>query len=169
MANTLSKTVTDDQLNAIIQIESAGNPNAKAKTSSAAGLGQFIDSTWTLLLQKHRPELLKGRSSGEVRALKYDPKLNLEMLARFTEFNLAALGPKAASGDLYLAHFLGLDAAKDVLNANPATPVEKVVSQAAVKANPSILKNQTCAGVRSWANKKMSQPHSDWVSKFYKG
>lgn len=32
-------------------------PNAKAKTSSATGLGQFIDSTWIAVVQRH---LLNG-------------------------------------------------------------------------------------------------------------
>ena len=35
------------------QAESAFNPSAKAKTSSASGLYQFIDQTWLSVVKKH--------------------------------------------------------------------------------------------------------------------
>lgn len=170
MTNTVSRIISDDTLSRIIQIESAGNPNAKAKTSSATGLGQFIDSTWTAVVQRHRPDLLKGRARAEVLALRKDPSLAVELLARFTEDNAAALGKGYGDGDLYLAHFAGVGTARKILQAFPATPVSKIVSVQAINANPSILRGKTCARVREWASKKMAAADGrDWVAKWYRG
>lgn len=170
MTNTVSRIISDDTLSRIIQIESAGNPNAKAKTSSATGLGQFIDGTWIAVVQKHRPDLLKGRSRAEVLALRKDPSLAVELLARFTEDNATALGKGYGDGDLYLAHFAGVGTARKILQTFPETPVSKIVSKQAIDANPSILRGKTCAQVREWAMKKMAAAGSrDWVAKWYRG
>jgi hypothetical protein len=73
MTNTVSKTVSDETLNCIITIESAGRTNIKAPTSSALGLGQFLNATWLATVRKHRPDLLKGRRA-QVLALRTDPR-----------------------------------------------------------------------------------------------
>jgi hypothetical protein len=169
MSNTVSRIISDETLSRVIQIESAGNPNAKAKTSSATGLGQFIESTWMAVVSKHRPDLLKGRTRAEVLALRRDPSLAVEMLARFTEDNAAALGKGYGDGDLYLAHFASVGTARKILQAFPATPVNKIVAPAAIDANPSILRGKTCAELRTWAMRKMSAAGGrDWVGKWYR-
>jgi hypothetical protein len=170
MSNTVSRIISDETLSRVIQIESAGNPNAKAKTSSATGLGQFIDSTWMAVVSGHRADLLKGRTRAEVLALRRDPSLAVELLARFTEDNAVALGKGYGDGDLYLAHFAGVGTARKILQAFPATPVSKIVAPAAIQANPSILRGKTCAEVREWAGRKMAAAGGrDWVGKWYRG
>lgn len=174
MANTVSRTISDDTLNRIIQIESAGNPNAKAPTSSAAGLGQFINATWLATLRKHQPHQLVGARESDAlswRVGKDTAALQLEMLARFTEDNARGLGPGYQDGDLYLAHFLGLGAARAVLRAPPETPVAQVVTAAAIAANKSILSGKTCGQVRQWAQQSMinrwaKAGRPDWVKKY---
>src|SRR5262245_45885479 len=78
--------------------ESSFNPNAKASTSSATGLYQFIDQTWLATLKQAGPAHGYGRyadaitrtASGryvvadpalrsEVMNLRYDPKANAVM------------------------------------------------------------------------------------------
>jgi hypothetical protein len=169
VTNTVSKTVSDETLNAIITIESGGRLNAKAPTSSALGLGQFLNGTWMAVVRKHRPDLLKGRSEAQVLALRTDPQLAVELLARFTEDNQHIVGMNCTGGDLYLAHFLGAGAAQKLFHANPDAAVEPLVGQAAVAANVSILRGRTCAQVRAWSAKRMhdSAGH-DWVAKYYK-
>lgn len=169
MTNTVSKTVSDETLNCIIQIESGGRPNIRASTSSATGLGQFLDATWMATVRRHRPDLLKGRSQAQVLALRTDPSLAVELLARFTEDNQQIVGMNSTGGDLYLAHFLGAGAAHAVFRANPNTPIINLVGAGPVNANKSIMLGKTAGQVRAWAAKRMheSDGHS-WVAKYYK-
>ncbi len=174
MANTVSRVLSDETLNRIIQIESAGNPSARAKTSSAGGLGQFLNGTWLGVVQKHKPKLFIGKSRDEVAAMRVGPDtaaLQLEMLARFTEDNRAILGEGCADGDLYLAHFLGIADARKLFKAAPDELAEHVVTEGAVKANESILRHKKCHEVRAWAQASMEQRwvkagKTDWVKKF---
>jgi len=169
MTNTVSKTVSDETLDSIIQIESSGNPKAKATTSSALGLGQFLNATWLKVVKDHAPGVFQGRTQSQVLVLRTDPSFSIEMLARFTEDNLRAVGAGATPGDLYLAHFLGVGDARSVYRASASTPVSVLVSPAAIKANPSILRGKTAGQVRAWADRKMqtSGGHG-WVKKYYR-
>lgn len=170
MTHTVSRIISDDTLSCIVQIESAGNPKARAKTSSATGLGQFIESTWMAVVTEHRPDLLKGRTRAQVLGLRTDPDIAIAMLARLTEDNARALGAGYTDGDLYLAHFAGVAAAKRLLIAASDTPVSGVMSAAAINANASILKGKTAGQVRAWASRKMNGAKGrDWIAKLYRG
>src|SRR4051812_28631099 len=115
MANTVSSIISDDTLNRGIQIESAGRPNVRASSSSARGLGQFLNGTWIEELKEHRPDLYNGSPFNDELALENDPSLQVELMARFWEDNARALGAGWTEGDLYLAHFLGVATAKKFL------------------------------------------------------
>lgn len=156
----LDPKVSQDTLDRLIHIESAGKANAKARTSSAGGLGQFIDSTWIATVKKHRPDLMTGRSRSEVLALKYDPKAAIEMSLRHAEDNadyLTSRGGKVTDGSLYLAHFAGVGLAARLYKANPKASAENYFSSAAVRANGSIIKGKTVGQVIAWANRKMAK------------
>lgn len=168
MTFTVSKTVSDETLDCIIQIESAGKPLAKAPTSSALGLGQFLDHTWLVEVQRHRPDVMAGKSQAQVLAMRRDPSFSIEILARFTEDNQHIVGMGCTGGDLYLAHFLGAGAAQAVYKASPLAPVGPIVGQAAVAANRSILMGKTCSQVRAWSAKRMAvSAGKGWVAKYY--
>jgi hypothetical protein len=168
VTHTVSKTVSDETLNAIITIESAGKVNAKASTSSASGLGQFIDATWMGVVAKHRPDLLRSRSRAEILALRFDPMIMIELLARFTEDNQRVIGMNCTGGDLYLAHFLGTADAKDLFRAKPDTPVSQLVSVGVISANKSIMLGKTAGQVRAWAAKRMAASTGrNWIAKYY--
>lgn len=167
MANTVSRTISDETLSRIIQIESAGRPNVKAATSSALGLGQFLNGTWLDVVRRHRPDLMT-KPRAEVLALRTEPKIAIEMLARFTEDNAAALGAGYTDGDLYLAHFAGVGTAKKLLDAPAGHAISRYVSQSAIKANNSILQGKTVGQVRDWAAHKMAAAgKTNWVEKYY--
>lgn len=169
MTNTVSKTVSDEYLNICIQIESSGNPKIKASTSSALGLGQFLNKTWLNTVSAHSPQVMNGKSQSQVLALRLDPSFSIEMLARFTEDNQRIVGMDCTFGDLYLAHFLGAGTAKKLFRAAPKTRVEPLVGDDAVRANRSILEGKTVAQVRAWANAKTAKkPAQNWIAKYYK-
>lgn len=170
MTNTVSETVSDETLSAIIQIESGGNPRAKAPTSSALGLGQFLNGTWMNVVRKHRPDLCEGVPEPKVLNMRIDPALSVELLARFTEDNLEAITGNTAptDGDLYLAHFLGCGDARKLFHADPSTPVNLLVNENVIKANKSIMMGKTASQVRAWAARRMHEcAGRDWVAKYY--
>lgn len=102
--------------------------------------------------------------------LRTDPDIAIAMLARLTEDNARALGAGYTDGDLYLAHFAGVAAAKRLLIAASDTPVSGVMSAAAINANAGILKGKTAGQVRAWASRKMNGAKGpDWIAKLYRG
>lgn len=147
----------DQFVNRIIRVESGGRADAKNPNSSATGPGQFIASTWLGMVKKYRPDLMAGRSAGEVLALRTDPSLSREMTRLYAQENanfLAAQGLAQTPGNIYLAHFLGPRGAAQVLKAAPGAPIESIVGADAVKAN-GFLSGKSASWVASWAEKKM--------------
>jgi|GEM_PF-3348406 len=120
-------------------LESGLDPSAKAKTSSAAGLFQFIDATWMDMVERHGAKVGLGREAaalaeGELGAkarqrvldLRYDPNVAARLGAEFAAENAAVLekhtGEKPDDTDLYLAHFLGPRGAVKFLGKLADTP-----------------------------------------------
>ncbi len=118
--------------------ESSFQPDAKASTSSATGLFQFIDSTWLNSVKQygdkyglgHYADQITTDASGhphvadpavkqQILDLRKDPKVASEIAAEFAHQNKTdverALGRPASSTDLYLAHFLGASGATSVM------------------------------------------------------
>nr|WP_298684460.1 transglycosylase SLT domain-containing protein [uncultured Dongia sp.] len=114
--------------------ESSFDPAAQAKTSSAAGLYQFVEQTWLGVVKNHGAEYGQGdladkitrRSDGhftvenaalrkEILNLRRDPTFAAAMAAEHAADNEAKLqeklGRDVTGTDLYLAHFLGISGA----------------------------------------------------------
>ena len=134
--------IDQDILTKIAKAESSLNPSAKAKTSSAGGLFQFIDSTWKDMVKRH------GAKHGITVADKFDPRANSIMGAIFTKENAERLKPvlgrEPNAREIYLAHFSGAGTAKRVLSkmkSNPNAPASEAWGNAAIKANKSIFYN----------------------------
>jgi murein DD-endopeptidase MepM/ murein hydrolase activator NlpD len=145
-------------VNHIVHVESGGNARAKNPLSSAAGLGQFIKSTWIRMMRTYRPELFKSMSEAQILELRYDPTMARQMvgnLARENEARLRSYGHSITAGRLYLAHFLGPEGAHLALAAPANALVANVLGASVIGANP-FLTGKDCAYVVAWAEKKMS-------------
>lgn len=129
-------------------IESGLNPNAKAPTSSAGGIFQFIDGTAAQY----------GLSN------KFDADANADAGARFTKDNInrlsRTLGRNPSPGEIYLAHFSGVGTAEKMGRVSDDTPASSVFSAGAIKANRSILEGKSVGQVRAWADRKMADAMS---------
>lgn len=129
----------------IAQIESGMNPNAKAGTSSAGGLFQFVDGT----AQQY------GLTN------KFDAAANADAGARFTKDNMDGLrrdlGREPTPGEVYLAHFGGFGVADKIAKASADTPTSAIFSPAAIAANRSILEGKTAGDVKGWADNVMAK------------
>ncbi len=121
--------------------ESSFNPNAKAKTSSATGLFQFIDSTWMGMvrdfgdkygLSKYADKIDgngrvdSAKDRRDILNLRKDPEIASYMAAEFAQKNKNYLedhvGGNIGSTELYLAHFLGAGGAAGFLKAMNKSP-----------------------------------------------
>ncbi|QPZ53237.1 tape measure protein [Achromobacter phage vB_AchrS_AchV4] len=150
--------VAEGFYNRLIQVESGGDTKARAKRSSATGLGQFTQDTWLRLFDKVYPALASYDQAAKL-ALRTNEEMSKKMLERLTAENqqqLARAGVQADPTSLYLAHFLGAGDAIKVLLANPQTLAKEIVQADSVAANPEVFKPGMTAGdLVAWSNRKM--------------
>ena len=130
----------------IAQVESSLNPAAQAKTSSAKGLFQVIDSTWKQY----------GGKPGKQTNADENIRVGVNILADNTNRLRSALGRDPSASEIYAAHFFGPAAAQSVLSASAQTPIAELLSARAVKANPQ-LQGKTAGEVRQMLQAKMGE------------
>ena len=143
--------------------ESAMNPNARAPTSSASGLFQFIEQTWLGTVKAHGAKhgygqyadliyrgsdgrwRVEGSARNVVLDLRFDPQAASTMAGELTAQNAAYLrgrtGREPGAGDLYAAHFLGPAGAAQLMEAmdrRPGSSAAAIFPEAAA-ANRSIF------------------------------
>lgn len=151
--------------------ESSFNPEAKAKTSSASGLYQFISSTWIDMMNKHGDKYginTDEMSRSDLLKLRFDPEIASNMAAEFASDNKKSLernwGGDVGSTELYMAHFMGAGGASSFLRAKDDNPMQIAahIFPKAAKANHNVFydaqtgKPRTLAGVYDFFDKKFS-------------
>ena len=146
------------------QRESSLNPTAKAPSSSAVAVFQFLDSSWLQVMKQEGPRLgyqkyadaitqdrdgdyvIKDKKlRADVLKLREDPQVAADMAAAFTRSNGSYLqqkfGRMPSPGELYIAHFLGPQGAEKLFNAGLQDPdqVAARLFPRQAKANPRIF------------------------------
>lgn len=146
------------------QVESGLKADARAGTSSATGLYQFIEQSWLGVVKQHGAEhglswaadSIKQNASGRyvvsdpatrsaILNLRSDPQTASLMAAEHAADNKASLegslGRPATGTDLYMAHFLGLGGADKFLSAMADNPGRTGASMfpAAARANRGVF------------------------------
>ncbi len=144
--------------------ESGFNPAAKARTSSASGLFQFVDQTWLSTLKKHGAkygyaryaDLITQGSDGRYRVegdearkavlgLKTDPHaaslMAGELASDHASYLRGRVGRSPTAGELYAAHFLGPSGSARLIEAATASPGANAAAMFpdAAQANKSIF------------------------------
>jgi hypothetical protein len=157
------------------RIESSLNPEARARTSSATGLFQFIEQTWLGMVKQHgnahglgwaADAIQRGRNGHyyvadpamrhQILDLRRQPEASSAMAAELASDNgryLAnRLGRPALPVDLYLAHFLGAGGAARFLRAHDSNPGAAAAAMlpAAARANRAVFYNRD-GSARSFA------------------
>lgn len=153
--------------------ESAFNPAAKAKTSSAAGLFQFVEQTWLATLKQHGAkygyarysDLIQKGGDGRYRVagaearktvmdLRYDPHAASLMAGELATDHAAYLkgrvGRQPTAGELYAAHFLGPHGSARLIEAarsQPGASAAALFPDAARANKPIFYKNGRAATV----------------------
>ncbi len=147
--------------------ESNFDPSAKAQTSSAAGLFQFIEQTWLAMVDRHgakhglqaEADLIQRGADGRftvsdpearerILDLRFDPEKASVMAGELASDNAALLrreiGREPTSGELYAAHFLGARGAGELItlaSSRPQARADQAFPQAAA-ANRPVFYNQ---------------------------
>lgn len=147
----------------LADVESSLSNEAKASTSTAQGLFQFIDSTWLETVHLHAadygfaaaakairivdgdPTVADDKDRAWIMSLRTDPYFSALMageLIKDVERALQAQGERELEeAELYLAHFLGAGSAVrflDVLDSDPNMSATKLFPKAA-KANAGLF------------------------------
>lgn len=125
--------------------ESSLDPDAKARTSSAAGLFQFVEQTWLGTLKRHGSkhgyglysQLIETGKDGRLRCknddarkaimeLRHDASCSSLMAGELASDHAAYLkgriGREPTGGELYAAHFLGPKGAARLIEAERKSP-----------------------------------------------
>ena len=146
------------------QVESGMRADARARTSSATGLYQFIEQSWLGVVKEHGEKHGLGWAADSIRqtangrftvsdpatrqailSMRSDPQAASIMAAEHASDNTASLeaslGREATGTDLYMAHFLGLGGARKFLRAMDANPEAGAARlfPAAARANRNIF------------------------------
>jgi hypothetical protein len=147
--------------------ESSLNPHAKAKTSSAAGLFQFVEQTWLGMLKQHGAkhgygiysQMIERGRDGRLRIpdedarravmdLRFDASCSSlmagELASDHASYLKGRIGRDATAGELYAAHFLGPNGAAKLIEAQDRQPGGTAANlfPKAAAANKSIFYRQ---------------------------
>lgn len=144
--------------------ESNFNQGAKARTSSAAGLFQFIENTWLETMKaagdqfglgKYADNIFKTSTGrhyvpnpqmrNEILKLRHDPEISAVLAGAFTQQNAEIIaeriGREPTQGELYIGHFLGASGGAnfiDLAESRPSDRADRHFPKAA-RANRSIF------------------------------
>ena len=130
--------------------ESSLDPQARASTSSAVGLFQFLEGTWLQVMKEEGPRLgyqsyadqISRTASGDyvvtdpsgraqILGLRENPEVAADLAAAFTrsngEYLRSVFGRMPSAGELYIAHFLGAQGAEKMFKAGLDNPDQRAV------------------------------------------
>jgi hypothetical protein len=152
----------------ICWVESRCNPNAQARTSSAAGMFQWLSTSWqhtTRQMHQNRPEC-GGRSC----PLRLEDRFNPAIAAEVTAFSLAQTKSQIggliqqAGADmtvgLYMGHFLGIGGASQFFRAyiqNPHQNAAALFPRAAAANGPVFAGGRSLVGVYNYFAARLGQ------------
>jgi len=163
------------------QVESSFKADAKAGSSSATGLYQFIESTWLNMVNKYGEKYGLGHyadqisDSGkvsskalrsEILALRNNPEICSlmagEMASENKNYLASCVGGDIGSTELYMAHFMGPGGAAKFLKALHSMP-----TASAADAFPQAAQaNKTVFYTKSGKEKSLAEVYAFFDNKF---
>ena len=176
--------VSFDYLMKTAKRESNLNSSAKAKTSTATGLYQFLDQTWLSTLKSEgakfgldveASQIVQAKNGhlsvpdasarAKILGLRNNPAISSKLAAAFTLQNQAQLsvnlGRVPSEGELYIAHFLGASGAGELIRLASNAPDASAASAFPDAANA----NKSLFYTKSGEVKTVAQVYSDLVVK----
>jgi hypothetical protein len=148
---------------ALAEKESTWSTEARARTSSAAGLFQFIESTWLRMVKSHGavvglqgyaeqivmgptgPRVADDAARSRILALRSDAWISAVLAAEMVKRDKAVVGSRLGreirDAEVYLAHLLGPAAAGRILGAVGGSPRRSAAAMvpASARANRALF------------------------------
>lgn len=135
-----------EQLLVTLQNESGFDTGARAATSSASGMAQFIDGTWRDYIDRYGDELeknmgidLDNMSDRDIMDLRYNAYAASFMSAKYNMNTEAAIGSDNMA-HTYMGYVFGNGGARELLEAGPHATAADILPEAA-SANRSLFYN----------------------------
>ena len=163
----------------VAERESSLRADARAPTSTASGLFQFIEQTWLEAVKKHGSAVglkteadairwagssYKVASQEQHDAIldkRFDPEIAAKIAARTfrdtAEALSSRLGRETSAGELYLAHFLGTAGAARMIEADGGALAADVAPAAARANKPLFYKNGATVSVDAFRKQVMAE------------
>jgi hypothetical protein len=175
--------------------ESGFRTDAQARTSSARGMFQFIESTWLEMVRDHggkygladqaakittgsdgRPRVADAADRQAILALRDDPRVAAAMAAEYARGNQAMLsrefGVEVGKTELYLGHFLGSNGATKFLTAlrdRPDMPAADLLPDAAASNSgvffDSMGRKRSVGDIHAYFTRKL-EAHAEGLEQF---
>ncbi|MBF6649517.1 hypothetical protein [Methylobacter sp. BlB1] len=148
-----------------------------SRISSAHGYGQFLDATWTNMLNKYGAKYgvqnAANLTKEEAANLRSDKDLQAAMLAEFTKENLEkgrALGGTNDDANIYALHNLGSGTGANFLKAlknNPNAPVNSIkgFTDSVINGNKGLYGNGKITVAEAYANMTAAMSRGDIFAK----
>jgi len=160
---SLSEQAVKSYVDKVVGVESGGDPNAKNPSSSATGLGQFIERTWLNLFRKHFPAEAANLGKDAILELRKDAETSKRMIEIYARENAEILkkaGLSVTEANLYLTHFLGPDGAVKVIKAAADTSLSAILGADQIAANAKMLQGKTAGDLRANIGRKFGEANS---------
>ncbi|MFV0295061.1 MAG: hypothetical protein ACK5JT_02955 [Hyphomicrobiaceae bacterium] len=144
-------------LDRLMLAESGGRDHARNPRSTAVGPFQFIEATFIDVTRRHFHEETNKLERAKLLRLRTNRPFARRAAEAYTRDNaglLAAAGKKATFANLRLAYLVGPSGAIQLLEAEPSTPVARVLGGAVVRANP-FMARMTSGGLVRWAARSL--------------
>lgn len=145
-------------LGAFAKIESTYNPNAVNKMTNAAGLMQFLPSTWKDMIKLYAERFGVPKSASPT-----DPVASALFGASYIKWNQERIEPRVGrpltATDMYAAHFLGHANAVKLMRADP-NEIAADLFPGPARSNPQVFyrggRAVTIAELYKWLDDKVS-------------
>jgi len=146
----------DDYGDMLVKLESGGDPEAKAATSSATGLHQFTEDTWVQTVKRAKPAWAQGLDNAQILEARKDPEKSIEMELNLREENaltLSVADVEPSHINLYAAHHFGAKKAISFAKALPDVPMAQILSPDQLRANPYLKYYTKQQVIDNWATR----------------
>lgn len=145
----------------LVALESSGDPNARAGTSSATGLHQFTTDTWLNTVKQAGFDWARGKTDSQLLALRTNPQYSAQAERALRNANTSALqraNVPINNANLYAMHHFAPDQALRFARAGGSTRAEAMFSPAAIAANPYLAGKTKDEILQNWDTRSRGIP-----------